>query len=106
LRNSINTFFLGLKKWNKSIKTTSSFVSLLFQAKKAYNEIVEVKKLVTVVTLAILVVGLVLLGLSDTAISIADTSTLDNEVISSISKANNSSASATITITMTTALNE
>ena len=55
------------------------------------------KRLVTVVTIAILLVGLVLLGSSDTRISIADTSIPDNEVTSSVS---NSSASATIVITM------
>lgn len=44
--------------------------------------------------------GLILLRLSDTAISIADTGIPDNDVTSSMSKASNSSASATITITM------
>ena len=62
--------------------------------------------LVTIVTLAILLVGLVLLGLSDTDISVADASIPDNEVTSSISKASNPSATATITITMIGALNE
>ena len=62
------------------------------------------KSLVTVVTIAILLVGLVLLGLSDTSISIAATSIPYNEVVSSVSKASNSSA--TITITMTGVLNE
>lgn len=57
------------------------------------------KRLVTVVTLAVLAVGLILLGLGDTDISIADTSVPDNEVASSVSKAGNSSASATITMT-------
>ena len=61
------------------------------------------KRLVTVVTLAILLVGLVLLGLSDTDISVADTVVPNNEATSSIG---NSSASATITITMTGVLNE
>ncbi len=60
------------------------------------------KSLVTVVTLAILLVGLVLLGLNDTRIAIADTSIPDNEVTGSVSKTGNSSASATITITMYT----
>ena len=64
------------------------------------------KRLVTIVTLAVLLAGLVLLGLSDTRISIADTSIPDNAVISSVSKASNSSASATITITMTGILSE
>jgi hypothetical protein len=56
------------------------------------------KKLVTVVTIAILLVGLVLIGLSDTDFSSADTSIPNNEVARSVS--NNYSASATITITM------
>ena len=64
------------------------------------------KRLVIVVTLTILLVGLVLLGLSDTDISIADTSVPNDEVVSSVSKASNPSAIATITITMTGALNE
>jgi len=59
------------------------------------------KKIVTVVTLVILLLGLVLLGLSDTDTSVADTSIPDNEVTNSIGKANNSSASAIIVITMT-----
>ena len=64
------------------------------------------KRLVTVVTTAILLVGLVLLGLSDTYIAVADTSAPDNEVTSGISKANNSSASAMIPITMHTEADE
>ena len=59
------------------------------------------KKLLLVI-LAILLAGLTLFGLSDTAISIADTGVPNNETTSSISKASNSSASATITITMYT----
>jgi len=57
-----------------------------------------VKRLVTIVTLAILLVGLVLVGLSDTAISGGDTNIPDSEVTSS--QSNNTSATATITITM------
>ena len=57
-------------------------------------------------TLAILLTGLVLFGLSDTVISIADTDIPNNEATSNVSKTSNSSASATITITMTGALNE
>ena len=64
------------------------------------------KRLVTIVALAVLIVGLVLSGLSDTRTAIAHGSILGNEVVNSISKASNSSASATITITMTGALNE
>ena len=41
---------------------------------------VEMKRLVTIVTPAILPVGLVLFNLTDTDISVADTSILDNEV--------------------------
>ncbi len=64
------------------------------------------KRLVTIVALATLLVGLVLLGSSDKDISVADTSIPDNEIASSISKASNSSASATIMITRTGGLNE
>jgi len=59
-----------------------------------------VNRLVTFVILAIFLVGSVLLGLNDTDISVADASIPDNEATSSVSKASNSSASATITITM------
>ena len=52
------------------------------------------------IILAILLAGFILFGLIDTAISIADTSAPENEVTSTISEAKNSSASATITITM------
>ena len=64
------------------------------------------KRLVTVVTLVILIVGLVLSGLSDTRIAIADTSVPNDEVVSSVSKARNSSASATIMIAWTIASDE
>ena len=62
------------------------------------------KRLVTVVTLAILLVGLVLFGLSDNFISVADTSIPDNEVVSN--EAYNSSAPAIITITRTGVLDD
>jgi len=58
-----------------------------------------VQRLVIVVTLAILLIGSVLFGSSDKDVSVADTSIPDNEVASSVSKAGNSSASATITMT-------
>jgi hypothetical protein len=64
---------------------------------------VEAKSLVTVVTPAILLVGSVLLGLSDMDISVADASIPDNEVASS--EANKYFSTATITITMTGVLN-
>jgi len=63
-----------------------------------------VKSLATVVTLAILPVRLVLLGLSNTRISVADTSVPNDEVASN--EANNTSATATITITMTGVFDE
>ena len=62
------------------------------------------KRLVTVVTLGIPLAGLALFPSSDTSLSIADTSVPDNEVTSS--EANNSSATAGITITMTGVLDE
>lgn len=60
----------------------------------------EVNRAFFLIILAIILVGAVLFGMSDTAISIADTNVPDDEVASSVSKASNSSASATITITM------
>jgi hypothetical protein len=56
-----------------------------------------VRKPFVLAILAILLAGLILFARSDTAVSIADTNTSNNEVASSTS---NSSASATITITM------
>ena len=64
------------------------------------------KRLTVLVIVAILLTGLVLLGLSDTSISVADTSVPNNETTSAISQASNSSASATIKITMTTVPDE
>jgi len=61
-----------------------------------------VRTLFFLVILAIILVGALLLGLSDTIISIPNASVPVKEVTSSISKASNSSASATITITMYT----
>jgi len=67
---------------------------------------VEVKRLFFVVILAIIFIGLPLLGLGDTAVSVEDTAIPNNDVASSVSKTGNSSASAAITITMTGVLNE
>ena len=53
------------------------------------------------VILAIILAGLVLFGWSDAAISVADTATFNNKVTDGASQASNSSASATIAITMT-----
>ena len=55
---------------------------------------------------AILLVGLVLLGLSDMGISVANTGSPNNEVTTTMSKASNFSSSASIMITMTGVLNE
>lgn len=91
---------------NKSIKTASSFGSLLFQAKRAYNEIVEVKRLILLIALMVILAGLPVLVVSDTGASFTDTSTPDNEIATSQTEANNSLASATIVITMTSAPDE
>ena len=55
---------------------------------------------------AILMVGLVLPGLNDTGIVIADTSVRNNEVVSSMTEAGNSSAIAMIMIAWTTPCGE
>ena len=60
------------------------------------------QKWVFIITLTILLAVLVLLGVNDTRIAIADTSVPNNEATSSISKTSNSLASATIMITMNT----
>ena len=65
------------------------------------------KRLVTVVTPAILPAGLVVFDLSDTNISVADTSIPDKKMTTSQAKASsNSPAIATITITMTGVLSK
>jgi hypothetical protein len=63
---------------------------------------IEVKRLVTVATLAVLLVASILTGLGDKDVSVADTSVPNNDITSSVSKAGNSSASVTIKITMYT----
>ena len=64
------------------------------------------KRLVTIIATAILIVGLALSGLNDIRIAIADTGIPDNELTTSQTQASNSSAGATITITMTGILDE
>ena len=64
------------------------------------------RRLATIVTTAILPVGLILFGLTDLKTSVADTSIPDKKMTTSQAKASNSSAIATITITMTGILNE
>jgi len=61
-----------------------------------------VKGLVTIVTGAILLIGLVLLGSNDRDISVADTSIPDNKMTTSQTEASNSSAIAMIMIVWTT----
>ena len=60
------------------------------------------KRLVTIVTLAILPVGVALIGLGDTHISIADTSIPDNKITTGQTKASNSSVIAMIKFAWTT----
>jgi hypothetical protein len=96
----LSSLFLGLKKLNKSIKTTPGFVSLLFQAKRAYNEIVKVKRLIPLIAVVVILAGLPALVVPDTGASPTDSNIPDNEITTSQTEANNSSASATITITM------
>jgi len=58
-----------------------------------------VKKIVALSTLRALRTGILSLQLADSTASIAYTSIPDNEATSNLNEANNSSASATITIT-------
>jgi hypothetical protein len=67
---------------------------------------VEVKRPVTVVTLAILPVGLILFGLTDLNISAADTSVPDNKITTGHTKASNSFGMAMTMIAWTTPCGE
>ena len=59
----------------------------------------RIKRLVALAILVIILTGLILFGLSDTVISIADTSVPDSKVAAKANKAYDSdSASATITM--------
>jgi hypothetical protein len=62
------------------------------------------KRLAVLVTLLLTMAGLLLSGISDAGVPIADTPIPDNEVSGSVDKSAdiNSSATATITITMRT----
>ena len=64
------------------------------------------KKPFFAIILIIIIVGLFLSGLSDSAVSVGNTDAHSAEVASSANKGSNSSASATITITMTGVLDE
>jgi len=94
------------KNSQQSLKLASNFTDIAIRS-LFYLRLVggiiklrgEVKTLVVIVIPAIILVGVLLFGLSDTIISIADTSIPDNEVANSINKANNSaSAIAAIVI--------
>jgi len=65
-----------------------------------------VRRLFFVIIFSIIFIGLFLSGLSDTAISGEDMDSPNNEIAGSVSEAGNSSASASITITMTGVLDE
>ena len=60
----------------------------------------EAKRLILLVALVVILAGLSASVASDTSISIGDTNIPDNEITTSQTEASNSSASATITITM------
>jgi hypothetical protein len=60
-----------------------------------------VRKPFVLAILAIVLAALILFGVSDVAISVADTGTFNKKVTDSMSKASNFSASAAIMITMT-----
>lgn len=60
------------------------------------------KRIVILLILAIVLIGLVLIGSGGKDISFADSSIFDNEVANSMRRTNNSSASTTIMITMYT----
>lgn len=64
------------------------------------------KKSVVLAILAVLLTALLLVGPADTTTSIAGTCTPDNGVPSNQTEVGNSSASATIMISMTRILNE
>lgn len=60
------------------------------------------KRLILLIVLVVILVGLPVLVVPDTGASLVDSNIPDNEIISSQTEAGNSSASATITITMYT----
>jgi len=61
---------------------------------------VEVRSLLFLVALAVILLGLPLSTISDSSAPLADTSIPDNEITTSQTEASNSSATATIMITM------
>jgi len=65
-----------------------------------------VKRLILLIALVVILAGLPVLVVSDTGASLADTGVPDNELTASQTQASNSSASASITITMYAVANE
>jgi hypothetical protein len=61
-----------------------------------------VNRLAILVILAVILIGSTVFGVSDINVSLANTGIPNNEPTSSVGEANNSSASATIMITMYT----
>ena len=64
------------------------------------------KRLIPLIAIIVIPVGLPVLAMPDTGASLTDSNVPDNEMTTGQTKASNSSASATITITMTGILNE
>ena len=65
------------------------------------------RRLLVYISLIAILLGLILSGISDTAISVADTSVVDSELSSSIGESEASGlGSATVTITMFTVTDE
>ena len=64
------------------------------------------KRLILLIILVVIIASLPVLVVPDTGATLSDSSIPDNEVTTSQTEASNSSASATITITMYTLPNE
>ena len=64
------------------------------------------RSLLFLVALAVILLGLPLSTISDSSAPLADTSIPDNEITTSQTEASNSSATATITITMYAVVDE
>ena len=66
----------------------------------------EVKRLIPLIALVVILAGIPVLVVSDTGASPTDSNIPDNEITTSQTEASNSSASGTITITMTGVIDE
>ena len=64
------------------------------------------KRLIPLIALVVILAGLPVVVVSDTSASLTDSNIPDNGITTSQTGASNSSASATITITMTRIFNE